>query len=250
MSFIPTRQLDVFEMRVQQAMGKGWGAQSVTVEPISALELLSKHYPKITNPVLFDVGANVGNWTEGALVQNHMKVICFEPSSKSYETLVAKFASDARVRVENLALGASNHSARLFSDSPGSSLSSLTKRNLDHLGIEFNSTEVVEVVTLDTWVRCNQIFPDILKLDVEGYEMHALLGSTDILTKIKVIQLEFGGCNIDTKTFFADYWNLLKKLQFNFYRLTPRGLKEISKYSENLETFTTTNYFAVKANSK
>lgn len=246
-NLIPKSQLEIFEMRIQQTMGKGWGAQSIKTEPTCAVQLLRKYFPKIKEPVLFDVGANIGKWTEGALSESDVKVICFEPSQSAFEILVKKFALNDRVSVVNIALGGSNRIANLYSDTPGSSLSSLSKRNLNHLDIEFNTMEIVEVKTLDNWVKDHKILPDILKLDVEGFEFEVLSGSTETISEIKVIQLEFGGCNIDTRTFFADYWDLLKNLEFTFFRLTPRGLIHVSRYSESLETFTTTNYYAVNS---
>lgn len=242
---IPASILEILEMRVQQSMGKGWGAQSIEMEPILAIDQLKKNFPGIYNPIVFDVGANVGGWTQGALKDKDIRVVCFEPSRVAFEILTKKFAKNERVRLENVALGGSKRSANLYSDSPGSSLSSLSNRDLKHLDIQFNSIETVKVVTLESWCMANNVVPDILKLDVEGFEIEVLSGSGEILKEIKLIQMELGGCNIDTRTYFHDYWNILDPIGFSFLRLSPRGLIEIPKYSESLETFTTTNYFAI-----
>ena len=45
---------------------------------------------------------------------------------------------------------------------------------------------------------------DLLKLDVEGHELY-LLSAKKFISKISVIQFEFGGCNIDTRTYFRDF---------------------------------------------
>jgi len=71
-----------------------------------------------------------------------------------------------------------------------------------------------------------------------------LSGFGKAIFSTKVIQFEFGGCNIDTRTFFQDFWYLLTKYGFSFYRIAPKGVFKQDSYNENLETFTTTNYLA------
>ena len=60
---------------------------------------------------------------------------------------------------------------------------------------------------------------------------------------IKAIQFEFGGTNIDSRTYFQDFYYLLKE-KYNIYRILQDGLYEIKQYSELQEIFTTINYFA------
>ena len=82
-----------------------------------------------------------------------------------------------------------------------------------------------------------------LKLDIEGNEYNALLGAEKMLKakKIDFIQFEFGGCNIDSRTYFQDFWYLLKD-DYNFYRILKNGLHPIKNYSESLEIFITINF--------
>ena len=84
-----------------------------------------------------------------------------------------------------------------------------------------------------------------MKLDVEGHELDVLMGSLNVLEKIKIVQFEFGGTNIDTRTFFQDFWYLFRQHNFRIYRVTHNKPLLISKYSESDEYFSTTNYIAV-----
>jgi hypothetical protein len=63
--------------------------------------------------------------------------------------------------------------------------------------------------------------------------------------KIDNIQFEFGGCNIDSRTYFQDFFYLLKD-NYRIYRVLKDGLFEIPTYKETYEIFTTINYSAVK----
>ena len=71
---------------------------------------------------------------------------------------------------------------------------------------------------------------DIFKLDIEGHEIDALKGVGEAINYIKIIQFEFGGCNIDTKTYFRDLWFFFKEKNFDLFRISPLGLIKIINY--------------------
>jgi FkbM family methyltransferase len=131
------------------------------------------------------------------------------------------------VRVNNFALSNASGNASLFKVSGNSGLNSLTKRRLDHFDVQMNDIEEIRTITLDEYVSENNINNiDLLKIDVEGHELDVLNGASGCLkdSRIRCIQFEFGGCNIDTRVFFQDFWYLLvEKYSFSLYRITPLG---------------------------
>lgn len=82
-------------------------------------------------------------------------------------------------------------------------------------------------------------------MDIEGHELKALIGFGRSIHSIKVIQFEFGGCNIDSRTFFQDFYYFFKNQNFDLFRITPLGLFSVRDYRERDEYFTTTNYIGV-----
>jgi hypothetical protein len=84
---------------------------------------------------------------------------------------------------------------------------------------------------------------------VEGHEYDLLLGATEALKNIMIIQFEFGGSNIDTRTFFQDFWYFFQNLGFDVYRITPSKPLLVETYSECDESFRATNYIAVRKNA-
>jgi hypothetical protein len=86
---------------------------------------------------------------------------------------------------------------------------------------------------------------DLAKLDIEGFELAALRGFGEAIRKTRVVQFEFGGCNLDTRTNFQDFYYFFAGLNFKIYRITPLGLNEISEYHELDEIYLTTNFLAV-----
>ncbi|GHV56141.1 hypothetical protein AGMMS49579_20380 [Spirochaetia bacterium] len=64
---------------------------------------------------------------------------------------------------------------------------------------------------------------------------------------IDFIQFEFGGCNIDSRTYFQDFFYALKD-RYRIYRIIRDGLFEIKAYREMYECFMNSNFFAERIN--
>ena len=142
-------------------------------------------------------------------------------------------------------LGDLDEESTLYADSESSTMASFQSRQLPHLNICFESIGKVQVMRLDTFLESNQNRPNVMKIDVEGYELKVLQGATETLKGIQVLQFEFGGTALDSRIFFKDFWNLLHR-DFSLLRLTPTALVEVNRYSELDEVFRFTNYYAVR----
>jgi FkbM family methyltransferase len=243
----PFSILRFIEDKVQSHLGKGWGA-GTTHEEAKAIAYFAKKL-KILKVLALDVGANLGNWSADLLDEiPSAEVIVFEPSKEAFEHLRDRFSGKTSIQCANVALGKENATVTLFADKSASGLGSLTKRRVGHFGIDFSYQENIQLFTLDTWLENNGNGrqPNILKMDVEGHELDVLKGATKALVNISIIQFEFGGSNIDTRTYFQDFWYFFSDLGFDLYRLGPRKPLRITNYSEHDETFRPTNYIAVR----
>jgi FkbM family methyltransferase len=244
---IPQKVLGLAEAKAQFFQGKGWGAARTDAEVAGIRELLGVKVG--SNLIALDIGANIGNWTS-SFSESFPKsqVIAFEPGASAFKLLSTRFKDNPNILCVNLGLSDRNEEVVLFSDSEASGLSSLHKRRLEHFSIIFDKEETINVATLDSWIalNSNNLEPTIMKLDVEGHELSVLAGAHETLNKIQIVQFEFGGGNIDSKTYFQDFWYFFSNLNFDLYRLSPRGPVKINEYSEMLEVFRPTNYFAVK----
>lgn len=243
---ISHKKIAQLSREIQILQGRGFGTSTVTEEAKQALCMLSQR----KQIYVLDIGANQGEYSQAVLeIVPGAKIFAFEPSSESFSFLNDRFFNSTNVQTIQLAFGARKESGLLWFDKPGSGMASLTKRRLEHFGINFEGSENVNIDTLDNWCSENQIIPDLLKLDVEGHELDVIKGASNSIRQVQVIQFEFGGCNIDTRTFFQDFWYLFDSLEFALYRITPNGLTAIEVYSEEDEHFRTTNYIAVNKNS-
>lgn len=203
--------------------------------------------------VFIDGGANEGRYSRAMTSNNKFfdfssKIVMIEPNSyhqNSLNSLRAQLAN--HVYYEFVALGAAVGEANLYSALGGSSLASLSCRNLDSFSL--NDFEVVNVSTVDK-IICKYNFNKInfLKLDLEGYEIFALKGAESAFNRnlIRALSFEFGGCNIDNKVFFKEYYDfLVTQRGFSLYRILPRRrLLKLNRYSEDCEYFTWQNLLA------
>jgi FkbM family methyltransferase len=240
-SVLKTAQL--IEKAAAYLQGKGYGSSSIQQENRLVRRLLARQ-PKFA----VDIGGNVGSYSaELRKYYPEMEIHIFEPSQKNVEQLNTRFADDSLIKINPVAVSDKTGNAVLFSDEPGSGMGSLVQRNLDHLEIEFEVMENVQTVRFeDYWVnilqRCEL---DIVKMDIEGYELSALMGFGDAILHTKLVQFEFGGCNVDTRAYFRDFFSFFVGNKFKIYRITPIGLQYLECYRESDEFFSTTNYIAV-----
>lgn len=231
-------------------MNIGGGSDPKDSGEKSALNYVNNRFKSLSEIILFDVGANVGHYSIilKELFGEKATIHSFEPSHKTFQKLQLNIGDKTRINLYNFGFGNENAKTVLFSNSDESGLASVYKRKLDHFNINMNQSEEIEIKTLDSFCEEHKIERiNFLKLDVEGHEKKVLDGASKILKSgaIDFIQFEFGSCNIDSRTYFQDFYYLLND-NYKIYRIVKDGLYQIKQYKEMYEAFTVTNYLAEK----
>ncbi|EKE02187.1 MAG: FkbM family methyltransferase [uncultured bacterium] len=205
----------------------------------------------LSSGIIFDIGANKGNWTRKILEMNNNYIIhCFEPSKECFEDLHKADLPYNKVFLHNLALSNQVGEAELYNFSSESELSSLHLRKtvVNSLNLEVSSTYKINLETVDNICKSHNINEiSLLKIDTEGNEKNVLEGSIELLksNKIKIIQFEYGGTWIDSRTFLVDTWQLLENFGYKIYKIAPNGLIFYNKYNPVLENFQYSNFVAI-----
>ncbi|MEI6529645.1 MAG: FkbM family methyltransferase [Candidatus Falkowbacteria bacterium] len=234
-----------------EGMNIGRGADFKDSGEIYVMEYVRKHLENLDNIIVFDVGANNGDysiWLSKIFGENAI-IHSFEPSKYTFNKLKINTEGYDNICIHNIGISNENSGAIIYSNLDGSGLASVYKRRMAHYKVDLNKEEYIEVKKIDTFCEEQKIDRiNFLKLDIEGHEFRALEGASEMLKlgKIDFIQFEFGQCNIDSRFFFQDFYYLFKDSHI-IYRILKNGLYQVKEYKETYELFRgTTNYLAVK----
>lgn len=204
-------------------------------------QFLQEHVSKTPGAIIFDVGANKGEWARLALQINPSAIIhCFEPVSSSYSKLLQNnFSSNVICNNFGLDYEAKTVNINIFGD--GSEVNSLYFRH----DVTIKSTEQIRLENLLDYCSYNSIdHIDYLKIDVEGNEYNVIKGAAEMLQneQIKIIQFEYGEAYIGARHLLLDIFNLVRNFNYTLYKIMPNGVRKITDYDRLLENFQNANY--------
>lgn len=200
-------------------------AAALSLGHIDSLELLQLLADKPPT-VIHDIGANVGTWTCLAKsLYPAAQVEAFEPLdrfAKDFAHWTSAWPHD--IRLHRLALGQETGEAIMhvtdFADA--SSLLPLTAAGQSEFNVKEVPPVTVSVVRLDDLIAAGTIRPpDLIKLDVQGFELAALRGAESALRSTRAII-----CEVSTQQFYAGqalFGDVLSHLEARGFHLHALG---------------------------
>ncbi len=205
--------------------------------------------------VLFDVGANVGDWSLAAC--RHLPaatVHAFEIAAPTAVQLRRSAAScGGRIIVNACGLGDRDGEITIF-HSPESDTATSTLRAAIEVSASSHNIHTItelsaQITTGDAYLKAQDIsHVDMLKIDVEGAEFAVLNGFADAFAHraINLVQFEYGEINLRTRTFLADFYEFFTARGFVLGKLYPDGVA-FKPYALAEEDFVGPNYIACLA---
>tara|TARA_Y100000816_G_scaffold287415_1_gene270101 strand:- start:1025 stop:1777 length:753 start_codon:yes stop_codon:yes gene_type:complete len=215
------------------------------------LELREKHYSnekilsfliKNQKPVIFDIGANIGQSIEKYRKLFSKSIIySFEPSPEIYKILKKKFIDNEEIYIINQAIGSEESEQEFFINerSHNSGFFKLEDgfkpKNFPDEKMKYINTIKIKKNTIDNFVDENSISRiDILKIDTEGFEEEVLKGARKSFSSkiINFIELELIIGNVyKNKSFsFYDLESKINSFGFKLYSISKSGNLFQSKY--------------------
>jgi FkbM family methyltransferase len=205
-----------------------------------------KKLSSIKPTVIFDGGANVGNYCFLANeIMPECTIYAFEPVDATYQQLLKNIHNIQHIVPVKKGLFKENCASviNLFNSDEHSSL-----YDIQGLKTVSNQTQQIELICGDDFMKENNITSiDLLKLDVEGAEFDALIGFKNAIRKgsIKMVQFEYGYINISTKNLLLDFYNFFEENGYIVGKVFPK-LVEFRSYAFKFEDFIGPNFIAVK----
>lgn len=194
---------------------------------------------------IFDVGANVGEWTRAAVAAfPKADIYSFEICGKTFEQLERQIAG--LTGVHPVRTGLADHDGtvklRYYDDLPVLT----TVLDFPHA---YPSTEITEAVTTGDRF-CSQsgiVHIDFLKIDVEGMDHLVLRGFEELIRAdgVDVIQFEYGQGNIVSKFLLYDFYQFFEERGYAVGKIFPNYV-EFRDFAMTDEDFIGPNFLACR----
>jgi FkbM family methyltransferase len=191
----------------------GW--DQMGIDPFLDMQRLLQGHK---NPVIFDVGANIGQSVDrfkGLFPTCHMH--SFEPSPSTFQKLQTFCAPVPDVQTWNLGIGSVN-STLTFSENDHSHMSSFLQPSEMAWGRIVKSTEIPVVID----------FIHLLKSDTQGYDFEVFKGAKQLMTdnRIGLVYFEF---------IFSDMYKNLPSFDDVYRYLIDNNFSLVSFYTPNFQ---------------
>lgn len=124
------------------------------------------------NSIIFDIGAFIGDTVDQFLgIKDAKMIYAFEPESNNYKIIRDKYMQNNVVTTENMVI--SNSTGRMYISNDGAESFASSKKD--------NTMAEVVSSTLDDYCIHNNLVPNYLKMDVEGFERQVLTGGQQLI---------------------------------------------------------------------
>lgn len=181
-------------------------------------------FVKSDNPMLFDIGANVGQTIKDFKeVFKKSTIHAFEPSSDTFEILKKNTSNYKNIHLWNFGLGATNGDLILNEFNLSNTNSFLEINNTNPKNLKKQTQ--VKVTTVDKFSEEQKIQAiDVLKIDTEGFELEVFKGAEKLFNAGKIGLLFFEVSFVDSHNnmpSLSELWNFAIKKNFELVSIYP-----------------------------
>lgn len=218
---------------IKRVLGQwGYDVRRIRKLPPGRFELGREPFVDMRNlvsterPVIFDVGANVGQTIANFRAHFGQPTIhAFEPSADAFAELMRRYGGMPSIYPNNLALGARSGSMTYFENEAGAEMNSLLEPQPDSWGGgHVKVKRQIAVATVDDYCRDRKIERiDILKTDVQGFDFEVVKGAEGMIRN-KAIQLVY------MEILFSDMYKGQARLDEIYGFLADRGFALVTFY--------------------
>jgi FkbM family methyltransferase len=222
---------------------KGTKSSVLSVHQITCLELLELVKDDVKS--VYDVGANQGDWTLlASTILPHASINAFEPLQQYQAIFESKHTGNPKITLHKVGVGSENKEAVMNVASHSSSFLEIGENITKVFPSQVKTgEETVQMIRLDDYVSKNSLpQPDLIKLDVEGFELEVLKGALDLLknTKYLILEVSFIERHIgqplfhDLVTYLAEHNFVLYSIAHGIATGTPLYAHDVMFINKNI----------------
>jgi len=210
-------------------------------------EKLIESLPESHEQVFFDIGANIGEWTDSLfnISRNYNKkcfVHLFEPSTETCTYLKKHYHQNNKVKLNQFALSDETKKTTLYLHDSLSAVNSLYRN--DNLG-----TEEVSAIRLDDYIKAEKITHiDFIKSDTEGHDLKVMYGAEKSLMDgiIDIWQFEYNSKWIKSRSYLKDVFDFIGGTSYCVAKISKHGIEVYDSWNPELDRFFESNYLLVR----
>ena len=210
----------------------GWHLSKYRIYEANSLHFLRNHFKLGQSGLFVDVGANFGWYTLifSQFAGPQGRVIALEPDVSNYRLLIHNQNTNAATNITTLQFAAGRENAKLvLGKAPDTNPGMHSLVDLPHVN-KTQGGQVVHVRTLDNLLAPYLGYIELMKMDIEGYEIAALDGASETLKRCKMVLIEYSPAFIqaagDNKQKFFD---IFIAAGFDFYEIHADKLIPLTK---------------------
>lgn len=177
---------------------------------------------------IIDVGANEGQFAARLIELGFRgRILSFEPISEVYQTLVKNASAFPQWETVNMGIGSEERELVLnvSENLASSSLFAVDKKSLEaDPTTRTTRQERIRVTTIDKFLSDHTSLNKelLLKLDIQGFELEALKGSSNSLSQFRLIQVELSFIKVyEGAPLYREVISFLEEHNFELFTFIP-----------------------------
>jgi FkbM family methyltransferase len=199
--------------------------------------------------VIFDVGANIGEWSAALLgqlkahaIDERVDLFSFEPVPATAKTLRGNLPGNLPcLHIEELALSSSVGTAEIYVAAANAGTNSLH----DDPANAHQTTVTIALTTAVDFCETRAIqHVHLLKCDTEGHDMEVIRGALPLLKeeRLSVLQFEYNHRWVFSRNFLSDVFDAVKSMPYKVAKLQADHVLVFEKWHPKLDKFFEGNY--------
>lgn len=202
--------------------------------------------------IVFDVGANVGDWSvslSSKVIKNEIKdiisIYSFEPVESTFNLLKSNMPQSSSYILVNKALSSNNGITEIFITEKNSGTNSLYDETS---GVNKVRSFSIDLVTAKDFCLDNSIDRiDLVKCDTEGHDFEVIKGANSLFSnsKIGIFQFEYNHRWIFSRNVLRDVFLMFEKLPYKIAKLQSNKILIYNSWHPELDRYFEANFLII-----